>query len=84
VNTEAEKRQFVLDKVIPPYRQVADGLKSLGAPGRDEAKVEDFLNSYYNEITALEAAPAKGLSDQPIFAEAQKLAFKYGLKACEY
>jgi hypothetical protein len=80
----AEKEQLLADKALPPYQQMADGLRSLGAPAHDEAKVQAILDSYDREIEAVRADPSTAYNGGVVFAEAQKLAFEYGLKACEF
>jgi hypothetical protein len=82
--SKAEKEEFIVETGLPPYRQMVDRLRALGAPAQDKAKVQAILASYYRELKAIEDDPAKAFSGDPSFARAKKLAVSYGLDACNF
>jgi hypothetical protein len=82
--SKAEKEEFIVNKGLPPYQQMVEQLRDLGAPAQDKAKVQAILDSYDMELKAIEADPGKAFSGEPSFAEAKKQAVSYGLVACNF
>jgi hypothetical protein len=81
--SEAQMTKFATDTIIPSVQTQISGVKALGAPKGDEAKVKAI-------VTTAQAALDKGKRDPAIlvsnkshpFAKSNKLTKAYGLKAC--
>ena len=81
--SQAELTKFATDTIIPSVQSQINGLKALGAPQGDEAKVNAI-------VTSAQAALDKGKKDPTLltsnkkdpFAKANKLAKAYGLTVC--
>jgi hypothetical protein len=81
--TQAQLKKFATDTLIPSVQSQISGVKALGAPKGDEAKVKAI-------ITTAQAALDKGKKDPTVlvsnkrdpFAKSNKLTKAYGLKAC--
>jgi Flp pilus assembly protein TadD len=81
--SQAQMTKFATDTIIPSVQTQISGVKALGAPKGDEAKVKAI-------VTTAQAALDKGKRDPAIlvsnksdpFAKSNKLTKAYGLKAC--
>jgi ABC-type Fe3+-hydroxamate transport system substrate-binding protein len=81
--SHAEMMNFATGTIIPSVQRQISGVKALGAPKGDEAKVKAI-------VTTAQAALDKGKKDPAIlvsnkrdpFAKSNKLTKAYGLKAC--
>jgi len=76
------QEKLVLAVAIPPFQQQVEELAALSAPKSDEAEVDEIISSFEEALQASEENPGTLLRGRGEFAEAEKLAAAYGMKAC--
>jgi hypothetical protein len=71
---------------LPPIRIEMEELVALRAPDGDEGQIEAFLDALTEALETAEEDPGTVLDSNSLgpFAEASKLAKKYGFKACAF
>ena len=77
--------KFATDAVIPSIQTQINGIKALGAPTGDEAKVTAIVDSAQSAVDKAKADPTTLLQNNPKnvpFAKSNQLAKAYGLTAC--
>jgi hypothetical protein len=77
--------KFATDAVIPSIQTQINGIKALGAPTGDEAKVKAIVDSAQSALDKAKADPTALLQSNPKndpFAESNKLTNAYGLTTC--
>ena len=81
----AEEEAFVSEVVVPNIQEQLDGIAALTPPEGDEDEVQAILAAAQQAVDELEEDPSAlsggGGGGDP-FAEANRLAQDYGLKAC--
>lgn len=80
--SQERKEQLVLTVILPPYEQMTEDLKGLGAPEGDEEKVEAIIKEMEKAAKETKADPSVAVTSVREFEEANKLATKYGLTSC--
>jgi hypothetical protein len=81
----AEEEEFVSEVVVPNIQEQLDGIGALTPPEGDENEVKAILDAAQQAVDQLEEDPSAlsgGGSGGDPFAEANRLAQDYGLKAC--
>ncbi len=75
--------KFATDTLVPSIQQQIDGVKALGAPTGDEAKVKAIVDSAQSALDKAKADPTILLqnSTDP-FAKSNKITKAYGLTVC--
>ena len=75
--------KFATDTVIPSVQTQIDGIKALGAPKGDEAKVNTIVTSAQGALDQAKKDPTVLLQNGPgPFKATNKLAKAYGLTVC--
>ena len=82
--SEAQLKKFATEVLIPNVQQQVDGIRALGSPPGDKAKVKAILDAADQGLAKSKQDPAAIASEgsQDPFARANKLAREYGLKVC--
>jgi hypothetical protein len=81
--SQAQMTKFAKGTLIPSVQSQIDGIKSLGAPKGDEAKVKAIVTGAQAALDKGKKNPAILVSNkQDPFAKTNKLAHAYGLTAC--
>jgi len=81
--SKADATKFATDTLIPSVQSSIDGLKALGAPKGDEAKVNAIITSAQAALDKFKKDPALVASNKAHpFKQSNKLARDYGLKVC--
>jgi hypothetical protein len=82
--TNAQQVQFLKQHSIPGNQFKIDGIRALGAPSGDEAKIEAILDTAQQAVNQPKQNPQVLLKEQgpPAFAKVDKLTAAYGLKGC--
>lgn len=82
--TEAEARMAdIIEAAIPALRQQLEGIRELGAPAGEEARVSAYLEAAEAGIEKGEEDPrAMFTSSKALFAQSDKLAGEIGFKVC--
>lgn len=75
------KEAVVEEGILPPYKEIVDGLGELGAPKGDEAKVQKIVEQYEAALQEAEANPSQALKKNP-FEAADNSGEAYGLEGC--
>jgi hypothetical protein len=78
----AEIEDFVRKTVIPTIRDQVAQLRALEAPKGEEGHVEEIYAALDTGLDELEKAPSKLTDGSNVFADADKLAQKYGISVC--
>jgi hypothetical protein len=82
-HTKADYNKFATDTVIPSIQSQIDGIRALGAPTGDEAKVTAIVDSAQADLDKTKQDPTLFTSNKADpFAATNKLANAYGLKVC--
>ena len=79
--TQAQINEFAA-KITPIIQGEINGVKNLGAPQGDQAKVNAIVNSAQSALNKIKADPTILASNQDPFKQANQLAKSYGLTAC--
>jgi hypothetical protein len=77
-----EIEDFVRKTVIPTIRDQVKQLRALEAPKGERGHVEEIYSALDKGLDELETAPAKLTDGSNVFADADKLAQKYGITVC--
>jgi hypothetical protein len=81
--TKADFTKFTTDTAIPNVQTQIDGIKALGAPTGDEAKVNAITAAAQAGLDKTKKDPSLFTSNKgDPFAQANKLATAYGLTVC--
>jgi hypothetical protein len=81
--TKADENKFATDTLIPDIQTQIDGVKGLGAPKGDEAKVTAIVTSAQAALDKIKADPTLAFQNKSDpFAKSNKLTNAYGLTAC--
>jgi hypothetical protein len=81
--TKAEQKKFATDTLIPGIQTQIDGVKALGPPKGDEAKVKAIVVSAQASLDKAKTDPTILLKSKTNpFAKTNKLSNAYGLTAC--
>ncbi len=81
--TEAQQKKFATETVIPSVQSQINGVKALGAPKGDEAKVKAIVSSAQAALDKAKKNPLLLTSNtHDPFAKADKLSKAYGLTVC--
>jgi len=77
------QKKFATDTLIPTIQKEIDGVKALGAPKGDEAKVKAIVDSAQAALDKGKKDPTVLLSNGPgPFKQSNQLTKAYGLTAC--
>jgi hypothetical protein len=77
----SEREDLVLE-TLPPYEEMAEELKALGAPEGDEQKLAAITTAMEKAAGDVTKDPASALTSTQQFDDANKLATDYGLTEC--
>jgi hypothetical protein len=81
--TQAQITSYVKTGFVPSIQGAIDGLKALGAPSGDQAKVTSMLNLAQADLNKVKSNVSAFVTGGPhTFANFAKVAHAYGLKAC--
>jgi hypothetical protein len=81
--TKAQLTTFVTTQFVPSVQGAINGLKALGAPAGDQAKVAAMLALAQADLNKVKANPILFISGGPsTFANFAKVAHAYGLTEC--
>lgn len=81
--SHAAMMKFATSTLIPSVQRQINGVKALGAPKGDEAKVKEIVNTAQAALDKGKKDPAILVSNKSDpFAKSNKLTKAYGLKAC--
>ena len=81
--TQAQITKFATGTVIPSVQSQIDGIRALGAPSGDEAKVKAIVDSAQADLDKSKKDPTLLTSNKSDpFAKTNKLAKAYGLTVC--
>jgi len=83
--SQAKQERFVADTLIPNIQQQIDGIKALPPPSGDDDQVAAITDAVQSALEEAKADPFL-LTDEGqsgLFAQANKLARKYGLTKCK-
>jgi hypothetical protein len=81
--TKAQLTEAIETIVLPAVRQQVEGVKDLGAPSGEEAKVEAITDAAEEALEKGEEDPASLTTEKADpFAKANELANEYGLVKC--
>ena len=81
--SKTDATKFATDTLIPSIQSSINGLKALGAPKGDEAKVNAIVTSAQAALDKFKKDPALVASNTAHpFKQSNKLARDYGLKVC--
>ena len=81
--SKADATKFATDTLIPSIQSSINGLKALGAPKGDEAKVNAIITSAQAALDKFKKDPALVASNTAHpFKQSNKLARDYGLNVC--
>lgn len=80
--TKERKEQLVLTVILPPYEQMTEDLKGLGAPEGDEEEVEAIIKEMEKAAEKTKADPGVAVTSVREFEDANKMATDYGLTSC--
>ncbi len=81
--TKAQLTEAIETIVLPAVRQQVEGVKDLGAPSGEEAKVEAITDAAEEAVEKGEEDPAALTTEKADpFAKANELANEYGLTKC--
>lgn len=78
----AIEAEFVSASVIPAIEKEIEEVDAIGAPDKGEDSVEAIVDSVEEELDQAKADPAKYATSRYAFAQAEKMADKYGLRTC--
>jgi|GEM_PF-1330486 len=76
------QEKLILAVAVPPFQQQVEELAALSPPEGDEAEVERIISGFEEALQATEENPDTLIRGRGEFAEAEKLAAAYGMKAC--
>ena len=81
--SKAELNRFATKTLIPSVQREINGIRALGAPPGDKARVDAVLSSAQSALNKGKRRPALLTTNGPgPFKRANSLARSYGLKAC--
>jgi hypothetical protein len=81
--TKAQEMQFATGTLIPGIQEELDGIKALGAPKGDEAKVNQIVTTAQDTLDKIKNDPTiLFTSSTDPFKAANKLSNAYGLTVC--
>ena len=80
--TETQKIEAVRNAILAQYEEMTSGLKSLGAPKKDEEKVDAIVSAMEATVEDVEANPSLAARSGSQFVEANKLNEEFGLTSC--
>jgi hypothetical protein len=80
--SDPEIENFVLTTVIPTIRDQVAQLRALTPPKGEKDHVEEIYNELDEGLDELEKNPKKLTDGSNVFADADKLATKYGITVC--
>ncbi|MGN6258582.1 MAG: hypothetical protein ACTHN3_12675 [Solirubrobacterales bacterium] len=80
--TTADQEKVVQTALVGPYRKMAKKLEGLEAPQGDEETIESLIKAMEEAAQKAEDKPLANLHSDSQFAEANKIAAKYGLNSC--
>lgn len=80
---QAEEEELIEPAAIPPLENEISGIKNLGMPDENAAKVDAWVKEFESTLKQVKSDPSTlvDLRDNP-FNKANELAAKYGLKTC--
>ena len=79
---EPEVEKFVLETVVPTVRDQVKQLRALTPPKGEKKHVEEIYDELDKGLDELQKDPKKLTGGGNVFAEADKLAKKYGVDIC--
>jgi len=81
--TKTQITAYVNSGFVPTIQSAIDGIKALGAPSGDQAKVTSMLNLAQADLNKVKANPVVFVTGgSNTFADFAKVAHAYGLTAC--
>ena len=80
--SQAQLKKFATGTLIPSVQRQINGVKALGAPKGDEAKVRAIVTSAQAALDQGKKDPLRLVSKHDPFTKSDKLAKAYGLTAC--
>jgi hypothetical protein len=81
--SQAQLNKFATDTLIPSVQSQIDGVKALGAPAGDEAKVNAMVSTAQSALDKGKKNPALLTTNGPgPFKKSNQLTNAYGLTAC--
>ena len=81
--SEIEKSEWVLARVIRPLAEMSDELAALSVPGESADEAEAVSAAFQEAIDEVEAEPTQVVKGEVNpFGKPKKLAGEYGIKAC--
>lgn len=81
-STRADVRRFVVRTAIPELERQHDELRALAPPRTDAPRIDAMLDALQEGIEKTRKDPLAMITDGTVFAEANRIARKYGFKAC--
>jgi hypothetical protein len=82
VTTVEDQEKALRAVAFPPIKKEIEELAKLGAPVGEEEEVDAIITGFEHALTAAEAKPSTLLLGEGAFTRPDKLAEKYGFKAC--
>jgi hypothetical protein len=79
---EPEIENFVRQTVIPTIRDQIGQLRALPPPKGKKGEVEEIYRALEKGLDELEKSPKRLIDGSNVFAEADRLATKYGIGVC--
>jgi hypothetical protein len=80
---QATLERLLVEVALPPVQEMAEELDDLGAPKGEKKKVAIVVDALKTALEDAEADPATALNEsEEIFGRSDRLAGRYGLKAC--
>lgn len=81
-STRVDIRRFVVATAIPELERQLGELRALVPPRADAPRIDAMLDALEEGIEKARKDPLVVLTDPDIFADANRIARKYGFKAC--
>jgi hypothetical protein len=80
--TAAELTAYVRTTFVPLIQGQISGLRALGAPAGEQAKITNLLNIAQTDLDRVKGNPGALVTQQHPFASFARLAHAYGLTSC--
>ena len=82
-SNQATLERLLVEVALPPVQEMAEELDELGVPEGEKKKVAVVVGALEAALEDAEADPATALNEsEKIFGRSDRLAARYGLKAC--